>query len=635
MTDDSSTNNPDVIVNQLDVEWVENNRLDDKYDFFVLENKAEKGWTIQSEVADRIFTEKNICSVRYDIGRTAYIMMNKDSNNYTRMKEYLSLVSSDYVCSSITASELKKINMAILIQLLINGLNRIEIESLVFNNLTGRCYLFNPDWRLYRKSTEMIRLYGLEFKVSRSEADGSRLVLNAPVITFTKCSELHDDKKFKKAQYSLDGSSLRRAFTPSDDNFIIKGDEKHKNNVDYLTFSRTGYLSCKSKLMADLIDKFNQRYGDYVKLSFSVMQCLINETPSKDMTSAFREMIHKHIHGENVCIVNAYDDDVVIDVCRSIQNKLNSELGLFVNVSSVVMSNCLNIRVIHSPEYCEDNNIYDHHNDDLSGYSVQHIIAERYDADSNDASDVVLKELIIKKDIEKGKITIEKWSDRSFDEDITFVSFEKKTVDKQDHVDVYKMTIRPSGSFTFSGPVDAADSDEWFGIAFDENNKVNIPDGAIVMGDKINIIRDTGILPLPDDKKLMDSMDLLDDLRSEGLVHSRGQNTPRSDYSRKNIIHSLLDLKLVSDGHSTFYMSGYDSNNIRSTYTKAPHLRKVIPYDCNESFMDEVIDLMKVPFVKFGSLTVLPYPFKYLSEWKEKKKSNNAGIRDLTDNTKS
>jgi len=595
----------------LDVKWKDGKSLDDGYDFFIVSNEAKNGWVFQSEIADRIFTEKSICSVRYDVGRVAYVMMNKAADNHSKLKEYLKEISDDFRCTPLNASDLKSNDEAILIQLLINSLSRIEVESLVYNNLTGKYLLFNPEWRYYNKKTDtIVRMYGLEFKVERSGTDDSKLALGTHVMTFTKCSELFNEKKFKKPQYSLEGTILKRTFGYSDDNYVVKGNEKHKNNVDYLTFDPKRYLSCRCKLLDDLIKKVNCKYGAFVELSFSHMRCLINEKPPRDATSSFRKLLHDRISSENVCIVRAYDDELVSRVCLSIQQKMNEELGLDVRISSAVMSNCLNIRVIHSPEYCKDNGIFDRYNDDLTGFNVQHIIAERYAKTGDSASDVVLKELIIKKDLKEGSISIENWSDRSFKNDITFVMFEKRTEDDIDHVDVYAMTVHPSGLFVISGPEDASESDVWFDIAYDKNGSVDIPDGVVIMDGKINVIRDTGVIPLPVEKELQDAMDLLDQLRSEGNAHTRGQKTPRSGYSRDNIIHSLMDLKLISDGKMMFYMSGYDSNNIKSTYSRAPHLRKVIPYDCDESFMDEVLSLMNVPFVRFGGLTVLPYPFK-------------------------
>ena len=47
-------------------------------------------------------------------------------------------------------------------------------------------------------------------------------------------------------------------------------------------------------------------------------------------------------------------------------------------------------------------------------------------------------------------------------------------------------------------------------------------------------------------------------------------------------------------------------------------IREVQAIDDAPVFFDELLPLMDVDFVRLGSLTVLPFPFKYLREYAKK-----------------
>ena len=56
-----------------------------------------------------------------------------------------------------------------------------------------------------------------------------------------------------------------------------------------------------------------------------------------------------------------------------------------------------------------------------------------------------------------------------------------------------------------------------------------------------------------------------------------------------------------------------------TSISRSSVIRKVIPYQESKLFFREVLDTMNVTFVRHSQLTVMPFPFKYLREYKDLK----------------
>lgn len=87
------------------------------------------------------------------------------------------------------------------------------------------------------------------------------------------------------------------------------------------------------------------------------------------------------------------------------------------------------------------------------------------------------------------------------------------------------------------------------------------------------------------------------------------------DVSRYEIMDSNLDIHSYFENWVMHYYVGTIGSGIRTTIPKASVVRKIIGIDDSPLFFEQLIPLMNVDFVKFGDLTVVPFPFKYLREW--------------------
>lgn len=81
----------------------------------------------------------------------------------------------------------------------------------------------------------------------------------------------------------------------------------------------------------------------------------------------------------------------------------------------------------------------DPHQESMEDYVVQHITVENFKHQSSAAVYNILKELVIKKDIATGKITLVDWSQYGYKADWLFGVVVDGTY--------YFMTIHPDGSF--------------------------------------------------------------------------------------------------------------------------------------------------------------------------------------------
>ena len=120
------------------------------------------------------------------------------------------------------------------------------------------------------------------------------------------------------------------------------------------------------------------------------------------------------------------------------------------------------------------------------------------------------------------------------------------------------------------------------------------------------------MFPIPDKEIMDEAMKHLGKGRGSG----RDGKGPRGRKTVERTLYSTLDIKRLEYNGKLLYLCGYSSANIINQ-EKGPNIRLV---ECIEgkNFFDEILHEMEVPFVRYGQITVLPYPFKYLSEFIER-----------------
>ncbi|MBP3237465.1 MAG: hypothetical protein J6M24_00035 [Lachnospiraceae bacterium] len=136
--------------------------------------------------------------------------------------------------------------------------------------------------------------------------------------------------------------------------------------------------------------------------------------------------------------------------------------------------------------------------DDLTDYVVQHITVENFSIKVKAAVENILKEMVIKKDIKVGKLSIVDWADYNYTSDWVFGT----VIDKE----YYFMCIHPDGSFEIERMVinlfNITEYDSYMDFFNVEDYSSGEFSGVIGLikdsAGNINLIKETEIYTIPD-----------------------------------------------------------------------------------------------------------------------------------------
>ena len=336
----------------------------------------------------------------------------------------------------------------------------------------------------------------------------------------------------------------------------------------------------------------------------------------------------------------------------------------------------LNVRYIHDKSFYSDSEV-DPHQESMEDYVVQHITVENFKHQSSAAVYNILKELVIKKDIATGKITLVDWSQYGYKADWLFGVVVDGTY--------YFMTIHPDGSFKIEALkrnlFSMTEYDkymDYFGLNEENKNDYRGVIGLVKDAEgNINLIKDTNMYSMPDYTAMGD---VLKNVASEGRfpgkdvvtwlrlvmdttdkikVHAeldiviphidvnaeytkanvmglfKGITTKkevvryvfentgimlyaylRGEEERREYLSGNIDINYFDydDTHAK-YSVGEIGNGMKYTIERASVVREIQAVEGSKLIFKKVLPLMGVEFVRYGMLTVVPFPFKYLREY--------------------
>lgn len=331
---------------------------------------------------------------------------------------------------------------------------------------------------------------------------------------------------------------------------------------------------------------------------------------------------------------------------------------------------------IHDKSFYSDSEV-DPHQESMEDYVVQHITVENFKHQSSAAVYNILKELVIKKDIAIGKITLVDWSQYGYKADWLFGVVVDGTY--------YFMTIHPDGSFKIEALkrnlFSMTEYDkymDYFGLNEENKNDYRGVIGLVKDAEgNINLIKDTNMYSMPDYTAMGD---VLKNVASEGRfpgkdvvtwlrlvmdttdkikVHAeldiviphidvnaeytkanvmglfKGITTKkevvryvfentgimlyaylRGEEERREYLSGNIDINYFDydDTHAK-YSVGEIGNGMKYTIERASVVREIQAVEGSKLIFKKVLPLMGVEFVRYGMLTVVPFPFKYLREY--------------------
>lgn len=596
----------DITLNQFDIEKtvIDYDKINSLYDFYLIENEG-KSFKPDSNILFESSINKSILAIQYTVSSSFLIMLKKNNLNKSVINELLDKYNSE----NDNGLSQKKLNAPFekfphsLLQLFLNALAKSSSNENC-SNIGGKLYYFSE--------TRSKQVYCVQFKIN------SDYTFELKSKTFTEALE----------------NSKQRCFILQTNNTLILADKnsKQKQYVDFqykntkhaVTFLESKSLQAfelsKTGIFDKLLQKFNRAYGDFIKLKLKREsdwdKLEVKSSASQKLKHI--ERLQKLLENKTINIVDKIQDASSKYFCEQLTNTYKT---MFENVSlkinSKIESKALNICVIHNKTYYEINNDEKDTYENSGKAVVQNITIEDFTNSRGEVSEaaclVVLNELFVKEDIIKNhKITLTDWTSYNFDKDLIFCWYEKDD-DNKNHY--YFMNVKPTGEFEIGDKTKDLFNQEQFekieeifelnNMNAERHNKYNEKYKGLILNDKdeINIIQDSSFFMMP-----------------ECSLISQDLKTGKISRSKDSLIKyfsGCLDIYYKNTEDCILYSSGQIGSGMNTTIAKAAHVRKIVSYKGAVLFFQNYLETMNVTFIRNGQLTVMPFPFKYLREYKK------------------
>lgn len=578
--------------------------FNNKYDVFRVKTD-DKYFKNGAYIIDAPFLNDAVRAVLFEKGNSFLVLMSHNNDNFMALKQtFDSHEEGKKTTFSKEDTSLLKENE--IFQLLLNSMSTEKSEFLKCNNLTGHFYCFNNDWLRHDKKLEKNIIWQvpcLELKITKD------MKLCMSVHTFT--SELLKKRitfgarkfeEYPKYVFSRKSTLRRKLKDDEQPGFIMRQIDGRKTDIPFIDLQDIRkYRRSKVGMLASVIENFNIEFANIASVEFDTIREYNSLNYSKKAQKENRQAIISMLSEQRIRIVDQICDEYSERFCYDVAEKILQKYGIKVSIGKRVTKEALNICVIHNAAYYE--NIEDPYKEKYNGIAVQHITLEDFLGKSEFAISTIIHELLIKKDILQGQITLFDWSTLGFREELSFgCSACINNVTRY-----FFMNIQPDGVFDFTeSKLDMFDMDQYSEcVDIFENAKARSENvqGVLKNADgEINIIKGTGWITLPE----------LFAIEAELL---EGNNKLRGKDKRDELLTSCLDIKCFEQNGETYYFVGEIGEGMRSTISHSTNIRKIVRYKEAPSFFEQLLPLMSVSFVKNGQLTVIPFPYKYLREY--------------------
>lgn len=583
---------------------IDKNAIAAKYDFFYLET-CEKYIKRGAYILDMVSMERGVKAIKFESGKRMLVMLETNTNNVKKLKDVLREMEegSKYSIAYVLPKEIED---WVMIQLLLNALGSLDSDFLRFNNLTGHLYCYHESWLKHgkeKKEDVIWKVPTLEISVDKN------MCLHLDVRTFTseklKNKITFGKKKFEdypKYVFSAKKTLRRKLGTDTDTCFIMRQVDGVKSEIPFLDIrSEEKFAKTKMGVLQDIIKRFNSKYEGMAQLEFDAKEIAGRMDYSKRAAKENNVRVREELTKIGICIVDQIGDEYSETFCRNIIELLKSKYDVTAGMSKQIKKGKLNICLIHNAEYYRG--INDPHDKDYDGVAVQHITFEDFADSSEFALGTVVHELLIKRDLADGKITLFDWTTLGFNQNVLFgIEEEKEGINRY-----YFIEISPNGAFNIREQENTLFEMHEYSACVDifEEAKAkgeNVT-GIIKTEDgEINVIKDSGMFTLPE----------IGDIQ---VLLEAGDNKLRGKERREELLLSCLDIKLFEEHGSQYYFVGTIGEGMRANIQRASVVRKIEGYMGAHLMFERLLPLMNVSFVRNGQLTVVPFPFKYLREY--------------------
>lgn len=659
----------------------EYSNIDRDYDFYYVttSDKYIKGGAAFLDIDDI-----KVSALQFESGKSFWVMLPKNAISRAELVRLLN-TKEDGDSLSIKAMTSSSIPVHLLTQLILNALTSPVDEMISFNNLSGKLLCFRPAWLNKDKDNFIWGMQCLEVKVGDDMC--VKLVAHRMTALALKKQMKFEKRKlqdYPQYEFSYNNNTLKRVSNENKDrreNFIIKPVDGERGSITFFDFTDYETFACtKMGVLYDILNALHAEFGRYIHVDFKKYD--IDEVVEYKRTSleAYKDIVAKEVINSGINIVDAVQSETSEDYLQDVADSINKIIPeAKCSVGRRLSKKKLNVRYIHDKSFYSDSKV-DPHQEDMKEYVTQHITVENFKHQSSAAVYNILKELVIKKDIATGKITLVDWSQYGYKADWIF-----GVVAEDTH---YFMTIHSDGTFK----IEALERNlftmteydkymDYFGLNEENKNDYRRVIGIIKDADgNINLIKDTNIYSMPDYTAMGDVlknvasegrfsgkdvvtwlravMDITDKIKVQAeldiviphidmngeytktdimglfkgittkkeVVRYVFENTGimlyaylRGEAERNEYLSGNIDINyFVQDEMLARFSVGEIGNGMKYTIERASVVREIEAVEGGKLMFKELLPLMGVEFVRYGMLTVVPFPFKYLREYVEK-----------------
>lgn len=643
--------------------------------FSTSENYIRNGALILDEVSLNKLTK----SVIFESGKTFYALFKKGTVDCLTLRKVIDGAKDGdtILFDPLTPKKVSNLPKHILAQLLLNSISTPKHKRLTFNNLTGKLYLFHPDLFKRDKKGSILKVIGLEMKISKD------LNFELNVKTFSRLTLFLKENKqrYYECKYTLvDSKGAMRRVLGSDklepsDMYILKQEKSKKSTVKFLDFRNyEAFKASKMGMLTTLLKTVKVELSNYLTLDFAAIDF--------DQTHRYKPPKIRIPDKLELTLIDGICDEDSAQVIATLKNKIE-KLDFFsgkdmfrqttIRISDKEVKNGFNIKLIHNKEHYINYNLPDPYEPSLS---IQHVTLEDFKIEEAKPSLIkyIVCQLLLKNDIKIGKVSIINWEAYGFKQAWTFGI----KVEKQLHF----LKIFPDGRMKFESLEGGIlNQNEYHDLCkiFDDEDDKDIEDIELVLEDhlgNIKAIKKTENFTLPPYEKIDQELEeeakpiqisksdtvgyiselSKDDRKKEAIISKikalqtwdkknllacfSGTKDPKEFVKlvrqktgeilktyfqaapiRYELFDSQLDIHASTD--RSYYVVGTKGEGIRQYMTNASTVRQIQSIDNSKLIFADLLPLMNVDFVKNKDLTVLPFPLKYLREWAKVNKTSS------------
>ena len=643
--------------------------IDKDFNFFRIKTSEKyiKGGAAFLDIEDSV-----VSSIVYEYGNAFYIMTKKNAVSRSELIKMLASYDGGEKLS-LEVLRSKSIEQYLLLQMFFNSISNPTDELCSYNNLSGKLLCYKPGWIDRDENGVIWGMNCLEIKLCKDMCIKMTAHKMTPIMLKNKMTfgtrQLHD---YPQYEFSYNNHTLKRVSKEhlnEKTNMIQKPVEGGRGAATFFDFKDYDAFSCtKNGILYDIINIVKENYSDYFNLHFKVYEvdeCL--EYKRKNLEK------YKTIVNNLICTncINLIDDvksltsaDYLLDVEMAIK-KILPDVKVY--QGKRLSKNKFNIRYIHTKDFYSEN---DPHQDDMSDYMVQHITVENFNCKAEAAVYNILKELAVKYDLKIGRITLVDWTEYEYCNDWIFgmVSDSK----------YYFMIVHPDGTFEinqlertfftiteYDTYMDYFESDKnVVGLIKDsdgninlirDTNKYSIPDfielGNILLKESENVLFSgsdvidmlKAVINCTEDKNIrnnilagISNIDILNKYSKKevikmipgtkakkAVVGNVYNNTGillytflRGEKERNDYLSGNIDINYIKiDDFTALYSIGEIGDGMNYNIERSSILREIHAVSGSRLIFNQILPLMGVEFVRYGMLTVFPFPFKYLREY--------------------